>query len=253
MGNSQSDFEKQCPCSSKNSTCPMTAMQVIDSSNSSNEQITYESLFPLSKDRVISSIPRSDNDENCDNKFSNWVYPSEHMFYNAMRRKGWKFRESSCDKLDQPDTDAENDVPVLDKKTMESIILLHNINNERTWLEIKNWEAWRGCMEPKLKRFHGSPDKLSPRARFRKFLGYSVPFDRHDWYVDACGKEAVRYVIDYYESTNVCSNTNKPEDYCSSEIDARPAVDRFSSLLLRLSVAFARIRDTISPIDKSRT
>ena len=24
-----------------------------------------------------------------------------------------------------------------------------------------------------------------------------MPFDRHDWYVDRCGKE-VRYVIDFY-------------------------------------------------------
>lgn len=25
----------------------------------------------------------------------------------------------------------------------------------------------------------------------------NLPFDRHDWYVDRCGKE-VRYIIDYY-------------------------------------------------------
>jgi hypothetical protein len=28
-------------------------------------------------------------------------------------------------------------------------------------------------------------------------VGRPLPFDRHDWYVDRCGKE-VRYVIDFY-------------------------------------------------------
>jgi cytochrome c heme-lyase len=28
-------------------------------------------------------------------------------------------------------------------------------------------------------------------------MGGAVPFDRHDWIVDRCGKE-VRYVIDFY-------------------------------------------------------
>lgn len=37
----------------------------------------------------------------------------------------------------------------------------------------------------------------SPLARMTHWLGSPLPFDRHDWYVDRCGKE-VRYVIDFY-------------------------------------------------------
>ncbi len=37
----------------------------------------------------------------------------------------------------------------------------------------------------------------SPLAWLRAALGGAMPFDRHDWIVDRCGKE-VRYVIDFY-------------------------------------------------------
>lgn len=37
----------------------------------------------------------------------------------------------------------------------------------------------------------------SPLARLRSWLTGELPFDRHDWVVDRCGKE-VRYVIDFY-------------------------------------------------------
>ena len=37
----------------------------------------------------------------------------------------------------------------------------------------------------------------SPLARFSSWRDGHTPFDRHDWYVDRCGKE-VRYVIDFY-------------------------------------------------------
>jgi hypothetical protein len=37
----------------------------------------------------------------------------------------------------------------------------------------------------------------SPLARMTHWVGRPLPFDRHDWYVDRCGKE-VRYVIDFY-------------------------------------------------------
>ena len=37
----------------------------------------------------------------------------------------------------------------------------------------------------------------SPLARVRSWITGEVPFDRHDWVVDRCGKE-VRYVIDFY-------------------------------------------------------
>jgi hypothetical protein len=41
------------------------------------------------------------------------------------------------------------------------------------------------------------PELHSPLARLRSWLGGPLPFDRHDWYVERCGRE-VRYVIDFY-------------------------------------------------------
>lgn len=39
---------------------------------------------------------------------------------------------------------------------------------------------------------------MSPRARFNTLLGYTPPFDRHDWVVDRCGTR-IEYVIDFYQ------------------------------------------------------
>lgn len=47
---------------------------------------------------------------------------------------------------------------------------------------------------------------------------YKLPFDRHDWIVDRCGKH-VRYVIDYYEGDKVYEN------YSVALLDVRPAMD----------------------------
>ena len=52
------------------------------------------------------------------------------------------------------------------------------------------------------------------------YLGYELPFDRHDWVVDRCG-EHVRYVIDFYSGAPDLE-TGKP---VSVHIDSRPALD----------------------------
>lgn len=64
--------------------------------------------------------------------------------------------------------------------------------NNMTWGQVLRWEQLhRGeCGSPTLLRFHGRPDDLSPRARLRHLLGGPLPFDRHDWFVERCGKEA---------------------------------------------------------------
>lgn len=85
--------------------------------------------------------------------------------------------------------------------------------------------------EPRLLKFEGRPDEMTPRARWLQFLGrvwpsqYSSapPFDRHDWYVlrhspDGTTKE-VRYVIDYYSGPD--EGTGEPVFY----LDVRPAID----------------------------
>lgn len=48
----------------------------------------------------------------------NWVYPSEKMFFEAMKRKGY-------------------DARVADMKT---VVPIHNAVNERAWKEILDWE-----------------------------------------------------------------------------------------------------------------
>ncbi|KAJ1877932.1 Cytochrome c1 heme lyase, partial [Kickxella alabastrina] len=91
----------------------------------------------LSTQRVVSSIPRADryagpsecpsvsasSDETVnakDNapKGSNWVYPSEQMFFNAMRRKNWDPKEAD----------------------MHSVVPIHNAVNEKCWMQILEWE-----------------------------------------------------------------------------------------------------------------
>lgn len=132
-----------------------------------------------------------------------WVYPSEHMFYNAMQRKGW-------------DPQADD---------MRSVVAIHNSVNERAWREVVAWERLHcdTCPQgPRLKRFMGRPSDLSPKARLLNFLGYGQPFDRHDWIVDRCGTE-VRYVIDFY------NGAPQPGAAASFFLDVRPALDSFGA------------------------
>ena len=99
--------------------------------------------------------------------------------------------------------------------------------NERGWSQIRQWELMRGCENPKLVRFMGRPNDLSPKARFLIFLGYSKPFDRHDWIIDRDGKE-VRYVIDFYKG----SNTSRTP--FAMHLDVRPALDSGRAIFDRL-------------------
>ncbi|VEL31111.1 unnamed protein product [Protopolystoma xenopodis] len=65
------------------------------------------------------------------------------------------------------------------------------------------------------------------------FISYPLPFDRHDWIVDRCGRE-VRYVIDYYDGGLV------DEDYKFALLDVRPALDSFTAAYDRARVAWLR-------------
>ena len=62
--------------------------------------------------------------------------------------------------------------------------------------QVMQWEKMHPsrCGGPRLKKFAGRPQDYSPKARLLNFLGYKLPFDRHDWVVDRCGRE-VRYSI----------------------------------------------------------
>ncbi|VEL25093.1 unnamed protein product [Protopolystoma xenopodis] len=118
---------------------------------STNQTPSPDQPFPLSLKRELSSIPRADDPNN-----KKWEYPSAQMFWNAMIHKGWRWY----------DEDISSDV-------MDSIVSIHNENNEKAWLEVLKWEALHAqeCMKPKLRSFVGNSKKYSPRARIRQFMG----------------------------------------------------------------------------------
>ncbi|CAO3622843.1 unnamed protein product [Cunninghamella blakesleeana] len=146
----------------------------------------------LGKHREISSIPRSESDEKL------WVYPSEQMFFNAMRRKNWNPKEED----------------------MSTVVPIHNAVNEEAWKRILEWEKLHttDCNQPKLLKFQGRPKDITPKARIRSWFGYELPFDRHDWTVDRCG-EKVTYIIDFYSGRQ---DSKRPG--VSFYLDVRPAV-----------------------------
>ena len=105
----------------------------------------------LSTTRAISSIPKGEfTPEHQPSTAQKWVYPSEQQYYNAMKRKGYN--------------PSEADVP--------AVLYIHNVVNEQGWSKVKEWEAYSGNPNPKLKKFMGKPTQLSPKARFLGLLGY---------------------------------------------------------------------------------
>lgn len=171
--------------------------------------------------------------------------------YNAMLRKGYQ------------------DTP---EDAVESMVAIHNFLNEGAWAEIIEWErrfgkglmqGWKECAygedgsvtgamiapdaaeasrteQPRLLRFMGRADAMTPKAYMLQNLGWlspqqfggSPPFDRHDWYVERRGEDGssreVRYIIDYY--TAPPEKTGEPVFY----LDIRPALDGPSAAAERL-------------------
>lgn len=169
---------------------------------------------PLPTQRVASSIPTvgegglPQHQGGSDTTNTTWLYPSPQMLFNAMRRKGW--------------TPDEADMP--------AVVAIHNAVNERAWADVVAWEARAGgrkCGGPRLVRFEGRPRDISPKARLLNMLGYRLPFDRHDWYVDRCGRH-VRYVIDFYNAAPAPSGPQPPgapPPPVALHLDVRPALD----------------------------
>lgn len=182
-----------------------------------NQKPAPDQPFPLPTERQMSNIPKVTPDGS--KEF--WVYPSQQMFWNAMLRKGWRWKNED-----------------IQQKDMDHIIKIHNANNEQAWLEVLKWEALhaRECGAPKLKSFGGKATQFSPRARIRGWLGYELPFDRHDWIVDRCGKD-VRYVIDYYDGGHLDT-----ADYRFAILDVRPAMDSPQNVWDRMRVWYMRYK-----------
>eukprot|EP00963_Diacronema_lutheri_P006175 scaffold524_cov357-Pavlova_lutheri.AAC.16 len=188
-----------------------------------NQQPAPGQRVPLSVSRSWSSIPKSGTD-------GTWLYPSPQMFFNALQRKG------KAEGVEEGD--------------MDSVVYVHNTMNEATWLEVQKWETMHKdtCGEPKLQRFRGRPDDLTPRARFWKLLGYEPPFDRHDWYVDRCG-EVVRYVIDFYFDE---SKAGSPDAFV---LDVRPGLDSLGNAMDRIRMSVGQVAGAVQGTveDKSPT
>ncbi|KAK6193886.1 hypothetical protein LQW54_012015 [Pestalotiopsis sp. IQ-011] len=189
---------------------------------------TAEAAQRLGQNRIISSIPRSglvpsssgeagaghapanqEQETGADERSGNWIYPSEKMFFDAMKRKG-------------------HDPQAPDMRT---IVPIHNAVNERAWAEIKEWEApfyekGASCEGPRLSSFSGLSSKLSPKAKINTWLGYSAPFDRHDWVVDRCGQE-IEYIIDFYAGRP--RGDGKPSFY----LDVRPKLNSWEGVKMR--------------------
>lgn len=180
-----------------------------------NQQPSPGQPFKLPTERQTSTIPRAVPSP--EGK-THWEYPSQQMFWNAMLRKGWRWQKEE-----------------ISPKDMDDIIKIHNANNEQAWQEVLKWEALhaRECGNPKLKSFGGKAKDFSPRARIRSWMGYELPFDRHDWIVDRCGTD-VRYVIDYYDGGMV------DEKYKFAILDVRPAMDSFDNVWDRMKVCYLR-------------
>ncbi|KAI0205581.1 cytochrome c/c1 heme-lyase [Astrocystis sublimbata] len=201
---------------------------------SSSPQSTTQSSPPgasrkLGIDREVSTIPRTlstpasatgdhapaqpannEQETGADKTTGNWIYPSERMFFEAMKRKGH------------------------DPKTadMQTVVPIHNAVNERAWAEIKQWEGpWvqgSRCDGPRLHSFTGLSTQLSPKARFNTFLGYQAPFDRHDWVVDRCGQE-IEYIIDFYAGRATFGADGKLSFY----LDVRPKLNSWEGVKMR--------------------
>ena len=188
----------------------------------------------LYTDREVSSIPRalptnhdrhtlnsaeaaatpanSERDTGHDRDTGNWIYPSQQMFFEAMKRKG-------------------HDPTAAD---MQTIVPIHNAVNERAWAHIQTWEEQytRTCGGPKLISFSGDSKKLTPRAWWKGLVGYEKPFDRHDWVVDRCGK-SVEYVIDFYSGKAGGGMGLGPSFY----LDVRPKLNSWQGVRTRVAAA----------------
>jgi|EP00945_MAST-04E_sp_MAST-4E-sp1_P007481 cytochrome c heme-lyase len=196
---------------------------MMPTSGTNERKLHSKQTIPLSTGRRRSTIPKGsftpthqEQDKGVKSDEMNWVYPSEQMFYNAMERKGW-------------DPNAAD---------MQAVVQIHNAVNERTWGEVLKWERLHqeeNATEegPRLVKFLGRPQDLSPKARFLHFIGYAKykPFDRHDWTVERGSGKQVRYVIDFYGGKQDPNSSMKPIAF---HLDVRPAIDSFEAVYDRI-------------------
>lgn len=191
-----SDSQPRCPVENGSSINPRNFMPEYSQKPSGNQRT------PLPTDRVISTIPKADDDATVGNG-RHWEYPSPQQFFNAVMKKGFTNTE-------------EEDVPAM--------VQIHNAVNERAWHEILQWEKTTGaakCGGVKLIKFRGDSKILTPKARFLSLFGYSRPFDTHFWTIDRCGSK-VEYVIDFYKGRQSETADPRKSQMPSFYLDVRP-------------------------------
>jgi cytochrome c heme-lyase len=94
------------------STIPRTEMlatAAAAAAGANNNNTTHASPLPPAN---------KEQETGADAASGNWIYPSERMFFDAMKRKGHDPRSSD----------------------MQTIVPIHNAVNERAWADIKRWE-----------------------------------------------------------------------------------------------------------------
>lgn len=208
------------PDANNNKLNPLNMMPDLSSQRAPGQSVD----LPLQ--RTMSTIPKGKEEGQ-----GVWEYPSPQQMYNAMLRKGG------------------GEIP---EDAVESMVDVHNFLNEGAWAEICDWEkkySDKTDVEPRLMKFQGRPNDLSPRAQMIQVLGKvfpatfgsAAPFDRHDWTVlravvpaetetDTVWKE-VRYVIDYYSGDDEGEAGETP----TFVLDVRPAVDSAGAVYDRVA------------------
>jgi cytochrome c heme-lyase len=140
-----------------------------------------------------------------------WLNPSGGQLFRALKRKN---------------------KPIEKEEGLE-VAVVHQFVTRSTWNAILEYENlhMEQCPTPKLHSFVGKDGIFSPKAKLMSWFGV-VPFDRHDWVVDRCGKE-VRYIIDYY--------SQEDEDDLIYSIDARPDLFTIGGFSDRARVLWRRL------------
>jgi cytochrome c heme-lyase len=138
-----------------------------------------DQIIELPVERTTSSIPKGASSDE-----GHWEYPSPQQMYNALLRKGYE------------------DTPI---DAIESMVEIHNFLNEGAWAEIVEWErrfgngladGWTKCaqgeegslagadrglgteqgvQQPRLVRFMGRPQEMTPKAKAIQFMGWLYP------------------------------------------------------------------------------
>jgi len=159
-----------------------------------------------------SKIPAAGRGNSEDGKY--WLNPSPGQLYRALARKN----------------------KAIDPQDSEAVAFVHQMVTKQTWDCILEYESLhaRRCNNPRLERFVGKDGIYSYKARMVQLVRGVLPFDRHDWTVNRCGKE-VRYIIDYYAVPD-------PKHDIAYFIDARPALT-FSGIKDRFHLAFKKWRN----------